>query len=40
MEIEQSMVQRELVLPPFLKVVKEVTDDEEYSNRFIARLEA
>lgn len=38
MEIEQSSMQRELVLPPFVKVVKEVTDDENYSNRFIAKM--
>ena len=36
MEIEQTIVQKELVLPSYVKVVKEVTDDENYSNRFIA----
>ncbi len=38
MEIEQSSAQKDLVLPTFIKVIKEVTDDDQYSNRFIARL--
>lgn len=38
MEIEQSSVQRELVLPTFIQVIKEVTDDEMYSNRSIAEI--
>jgi len=38
MEIEQTSVQKELILPPYVKVIKDVTDDEDYSNRFIASL--
>ena len=40
MEIEQSSAQKELILPPYVNVVKEVTDDESYSNRLIASLTA
>jgi len=36
MEIEQSSIQRDLVIPSFIKILKEVTDDENYSNRSIA----
>ncbi len=36
MEIEQSSIQPELVLPPFVKVLRNVTSDNRYSNRGIA----
>lgn len=37
MEIEQSELQRDLILPPFIEVVNDVTDDKRYSNRELAR---
>lgn len=39
MEIEQSHLQRELILPPFVKVLRNVTSDSRYSNRAIANGE-
>ena len=36
MEIEQSELQRDLILPLFIKVVEDVTDDKRYSNRELA----
>jgi len=38
MEIEQSSVQQETILPSYVRVISEVTNDERYSNRFIAGL--
>jgi len=37
MEIEMSSVDDEVVVPPFVKVIKEVTDDEDYYNGNIAK---
>jgi CYTH domain-containing protein/thymidylate kinase len=38
MEIEQSGVARELKLPPFVRVIREVTTDEDYSNYALSRI--
>jgi CYTH domain-containing protein/thymidylate kinase len=37
MEIEQTDLQKELILPPFIKVLREVTEEREWSNRELAR---
>lgn len=36
MEIEQTELQRNLILPPFIKVLQKVTDDKRYSNHALA----
>ena len=38
MEIEISKVDEEIHFPEFIKVIKEVTDDEEYKNRSLAKM--
>ena len=37
MEIELDSEQREVALPPFIKVIKEVTEDGRYTNAALAK---
>jgi CYTH domain-containing protein len=40
LEVELTESTQEVLMPPFIKVIKEVTDDEEYSNARIANPSA
>ncbi len=40
MEIEQSHIQQELSLPPFVHVIRNVTEDGRYSNRALSKMAA